>query len=105
MKVLKDFILVVLVAFCLGLLMISLMSLAIWVYSLIFAPLTVDAKEISGKAVTINLCELIESGAVKPLTPVSCLEVVNNYGVQKTANINVLEPKVSDVYLQYGVNQ
>lgn len=105
MKVLRDFIVVVLVAFCLGLLMISLMSLAIWVYSLMFAPLTVDARDISEKPVTINLCELIKTGAVTPVTPVSCLKAVNNYGVQKTANVNVLEPKVSDVYLQYGVNQ
>jgi hypothetical protein len=36
------------------------------------------------------------------LTPRTSLEVVYNYSEQKTANINVLEPKVSDVYLQYG---
>lgn len=30
------------------------------------------------------------------------LEVVHNYGEQKTANVHVLEPKVSDVYYQYA---
>jgi flagellar basal body-associated protein FliL len=32
------------------------------------------------------------------------LRVVNNYDEQRTANVNMLEPKVSDVYLQYGAN-
>lgn len=30
------------------------------------------------------------------------LAVTANYGGQKTANVNVLEPKASDAYLQYG---
>ncbi len=34
------------------------------------------------------------------LTPQSTLEVVYNYQEQKTADIHVLEPKVSDVYYQ-----
>ena len=36
------------------------------------------------------------------LTPRTSLEVVYNYGEQKTAPIHVIEPKVRDVYLQYG---
>lgn len=36
------------------------------------------------------------------LTPQTSLEVVYNYGEQKTADIHILEPKVSADYLQYG---
>jgi len=39
-----------------------------------------------------------------PLLVVRQLKVVNNYGEQKTANVHVLEPKVSDAYYQWGAN-
>lgn len=50
-----------------------------------------------------DMLEAIPEAHTSVLTPQTSLEVVYNYNEQKTANINVLEPKVSDAYLQYGV--
>ena len=41
----------------------------------------------------------------QPVKVTERLEVVNNYGEQKTANVHFLEPKVSDVYYQYAPNK
>jgi hypothetical protein len=40
-----------------------------------------------------------------PINGYTSLEVVYNYEEQKTANIHVIEPKVSGAYLQWGANQ
>ncbi len=55
-------------------------------------------------SVRINYCN---TNGMVVLTANKChisgfnsLEVINNYQEQKTANINLLEPKVSDAYLQ-----
>jgi flagellar basal body-associated protein FliL len=51
-----------------------------------------------------SMVESLPEARTAVLTPRTSLKVVYNYQEQKTANINVLEPKVSDVYLQYGSN-
>lgn len=43
-----------------------------------------------------SACELLDFLGESNLT------AVDNYGEQKTAPVHVLEPKVSDAYLQYG---
>lgn len=49
-----------------------------------------------------QMIEEMPEARTSVLTPRTSLEVVYNYQEQRTTNINVLEPKVSDVYLQYG---
>jgi hypothetical protein len=64
-----------------GLISVGMMLAALWLAINMTAPLPVEAYRVDIK-------------------PVSSLEVVYNYSEQKTADISVIEPKVSDVYYQ-----
>jgi len=70
----------------LGVISVGCMLLALWLAVKMVQPMPVEH-------------------ATAVLKPVSTLEVVNNYNEQKTAPINVLEPKVSDAYLQGAYNE
>ena len=43
-----------------------------------------------GKPLSIDLCDLANDDGLIALTPVSCLEVVNNYGEQETWNPQIV---------------
>jgi hypothetical protein len=51
-----------------------------------------------------SMVESLPDEHTSVLTAQTSLKVVYNYDEQRTANINVLEPKVSDAYLQWGAN-
>ncbi len=59
-------------------------------YELLFKPLPVDAATMMGKPLSIDLCDLANDDGLIALTPVSCLEVVNNYGEQETWNPQIV---------------
>ena len=83
MKVIKDILALLAVCTLAGLGVIAAFILALYCTNVWVAPLPIEAN-------------------TSVLSVPSSLEVVNNYGEQKTADIHVIEPKVSDAYLQWG---
>jgi hypothetical protein len=82
MKYIRDFIFMFVGLLFVAISIVLMIALAVRVYTILFEPIKIDA--------------------YTPPVSYTSLEVVNNYGYQRTANINVLEPKVSSEYLQYG---
>jgi hypothetical protein len=105
MRVIKGLIIVIVVGAVAGVITIATIMLAMLVALKMVGPLPVEADAV-GSSVVINHCDtsgmIVLTDSRCDISPQTSLEVVYNYGEQKTAPIHVLEPKVSDVYLQYA---